>query len=131
MTPKQQKFVEEYLIDLNATKAAMRAGYSKKTAHRIGAENMQKPAIKKAINEARKKFSQKTEVTTEKIIKGFSDIAFSDSEMTEDRDKVASLNSLARIMGMFNDKLSVKHSGLTDSRVNDIKLKILGIDSNE
>ncbi len=40
MTPKQQRFVDEYLIDLNATQAAIRAGYSKKTARAVGSENL-------------------------------------------------------------------------------------------
>lgn len=54
LTNKQQAFVDEYLIDLNATQAAIRAGYSKKTAGRIGQENLQKPVIMAAI-EARMK----------------------------------------------------------------------------
>ena len=49
LTPKQNRFVEEYLIDLNATKAAVRAGYSEKTARQIGSENLSKPAIQEAI----------------------------------------------------------------------------------
>lgn len=49
LTPKQQAFVDEYLIDLNATRAAIRAGYSEKAAQTIGAENMRKPLIKQAI----------------------------------------------------------------------------------
>ena len=40
MTPKQQRFVEEYLVDLNATQAAIRAGYSARTASQIGEENL-------------------------------------------------------------------------------------------
>jgi phage terminase small subunit len=48
---KQQKFVLEYLLDLNATQAAKRAGYSKKTAYAIGSENLKKPEIKEAIKE--------------------------------------------------------------------------------
>ena len=43
LTPKQQRFVEEYLIDLNATKAAIRSGYSEKTAYSVGHENLKKP----------------------------------------------------------------------------------------
>ncbi len=54
LTPKQQRFVEEYLIDLNATQAAIRAGYSEKTANEIGAENLAKPSIAKAIQDALK-----------------------------------------------------------------------------
>jgi phage terminase small subunit len=46
MTPKQTRFIDEYLIDLNATQAAIRAGYSKKTARQMGTENLSKPYIK-------------------------------------------------------------------------------------
>lgn len=46
MTEKQKRFVEEYLIDLNATQAAIRAGYSAKTARQTGQENLSKPDIK-------------------------------------------------------------------------------------
>ena len=49
MTAKQQRFCDEYLIDLNATQAAIRAGYSKKTANRIATENLSKPVIKEYI----------------------------------------------------------------------------------
>lgn len=51
MTKKQKRFCDEYLIDLNATQAAIRAGYSKKTAYSIGVENLKKPDIKKYIDE--------------------------------------------------------------------------------
>ena len=49
MTAKQQRFCDEYLIDLNATQAAIRAGYSVKTAQQMGAENLSKPVIKQYI----------------------------------------------------------------------------------
>ena len=50
MTPKQKLFIAEYLTDFNATQAAIRAGYSKKTAAAIGAENLTKPKIKDEID---------------------------------------------------------------------------------
>lgn len=50
LTPKQERFVCEYLKDLNATQAAIRAGYSEKSAAQIGAENLRKPAIKEVID---------------------------------------------------------------------------------
>ena len=49
MTAKQQRFCDEYLIDMNATQAAVRAGYSQKTARVIGQENLTKPAIREYI----------------------------------------------------------------------------------
>lgn len=51
MTAKQKRFCDEYLIDLNATQAAIRAGYSKKTAYRTGCDNLSKPQIKAYIAE--------------------------------------------------------------------------------
>lgn len=49
LTAKQKRFCDEYLVDLNATQAAIRAGYSRKTAYSIGVENLKKPEIKKYI----------------------------------------------------------------------------------
>ena len=54
LTPKQQRFVEEYLIDLNATQAAIRAGYSEKTAQQMWSENLLKPVIADAIKAGQK-----------------------------------------------------------------------------
>ena len=51
LTAKQQRFCDEYLIDLNATQAAIRAGYSKNAARQIGTENMSKPSIREYIEE--------------------------------------------------------------------------------
>lgn len=50
LTAKQKRFCDEYLIDLNATQAAIRAGYSEKTANRIGTENLSKPVIREYID---------------------------------------------------------------------------------
>ena len=52
MTKKQKRFVDEYLIDLNITQAAIRAGYSPKTAYSIGSENLKKPEIRACIEKA-------------------------------------------------------------------------------
>ena len=55
LTDKQRRFIDEYCIDLNATQAAIRAGYSQKAARAIGGENLSKPAIKSAIEAALEK----------------------------------------------------------------------------
>ena len=60
MTPLQSAFVDEYLIDLNATQAAIRAGYSVDTARQIGCENLAKPDIADAIAVAKEKRSEQT-----------------------------------------------------------------------
>lgn len=77
LTDKQKKFVDEYLICLNATEAAIRAGYSKKTAGSVGHENLKKPEIEKAIAEKQKKLQEKTEITTERVLDEYAKLAFS------------------------------------------------------
>jgi phage terminase small subunit len=78
LTDKQQRFVEEYLVDLNATQAAIRAGYSEKTAHVIGPENLGKPVIASAIAEAQTERSLRTQVTADMVVKELARIGFSD-----------------------------------------------------
>ncbi len=68
LTPKQKRFVAEYLIDLNATAAAKRAGYSEKNAGKIGPELLGKTRISAAIQEAIQRRSQRTEVTQDYVI---------------------------------------------------------------
>ena len=69
LTPKQKRFVDEYLIDLNATQAAIRAGYSKKTASVVGCENLTKPNIAKAIEESQSQRSKRTKVDADYVLK--------------------------------------------------------------
>lgn len=73
MTPKQQAFVNEYLIDLNAAQAAIRAGYSKKTARKIGCENLTKPDIASAIVEAKEARAELTKIDAAWVLKRLSD----------------------------------------------------------
>lgn len=78
LTDLQRKFVKEYLIDLNATQAAIRAGYSEKTAYSIGQENLKKPQISAAIQAAINKRAEKTEITADKVLQRWWDIATAD-----------------------------------------------------
>lgn len=79
LTAKQKRFCDEYLIDLNATQAAIRAGYSKKTAYRTGADNLRKPQIEEYIAKRQKELSRSTEITQERVIKELALIAFSNN----------------------------------------------------
>jgi phage terminase small subunit len=71
-------FVKEYLVDLNATQAALRAGYSEKTAYRTGADNLKKPQIQEAIQQAMQKREQRTEITADKVLEEYAKLGFSD-----------------------------------------------------
>jgi phage terminase small subunit len=68
LTDKQQRFVEEYLVDLNASAAARRAGYSEKTAGAIGDENLKKPEIAAAVQAAMDERSQRTEISADYVL---------------------------------------------------------------
>lgn len=76
MTKKQKRFIEEYLIDLNATQAAIRAGYSPDTAYSIGNENMKKPEIKTRIDKAMAERSKRTGVNADRVVMELAKIAF-------------------------------------------------------
>lgn len=68
LTAKQARFVKEYLVDLNATQAAIRAGYSEKTAKVIGSENLTKPAIASAVAAAQQKRSEEIGITAHAVL---------------------------------------------------------------
>lgn len=76
LTPKQQRFVAEYLVDLNATQAAVRAGYSAKTAAVIGVENLRKPNVAEAITERQAKLAAKHDITLDRIVAELAKIGF-------------------------------------------------------
>tara|TARA_R110002126_G_scaffold74356_3_gene185470 strand:- start:1192 stop:1749 length:558 start_codon:yes stop_codon:yes gene_type:complete len=78
LTPKQEAFVQEYLIDLNATQAAIRAGYSEKTANEQGSRLLANVKIAKAIAEAKADRSERTGVTQDMVIAELAKIGFSD-----------------------------------------------------
>lgn len=75
LTPKQERFVQEYLVDLNATAAAKRAGYSEKRASELGYQLLHKTTVQTAIQRAVISRSQRTEVTQDYVIEKLMDIA--------------------------------------------------------
>ena len=74
LTPKQKQFCEEYIIDLNATQAAIRAGYSPKTANRIASENLSKLDIQNYICELKNKRQERIEYTQDDVMKDLLEI---------------------------------------------------------
>lgn len=76
LTPKQEAFIQEYLVDLNATQAAIRAGYSKRTAYRTGADNLKKPQIATAIAKAKVERAKRVEITADRVLEELARIGF-------------------------------------------------------
>lgn len=76
MTKKQQRFVEEYLIDLNATQAVIRAGYKPDNAQQMGSENLSKPVISAAIAKAMAERSKRTGINQDRVLHELARIGF-------------------------------------------------------
>lgn len=109
LTPKQEAFVSEYLIDLNATQAAIRAGYSQKNAGKIGPELLGKTRIAEAIHRAMEKRQERTEVTQDYVISKLKEIADKEaSDYTESdlkySSKLKALELLGKHTGAFEPK---------------------------
>lgn len=77
LTPKQARFVEEYLVDLNATQAAIRAGYSADSAYAIGSMNLTKPEVAEAVAAAQKARSERTQITQDDVMRELARVGFS------------------------------------------------------
>ena len=136
LTPKQMRFVDEWLIDFNGTQAAIRAGYSEKTAAATAARLLRNVNIQAEISRRQKDLQRRTEVTQEQVVKELARLAFADASvvcvtdfdnLTEDQraaiqgikptnfgweiklcDKLKALELLGRHIGMFNAKLDIK-----------------------
>lgn len=86
LTEKQRRFVDEYLIDLNATQAAIRAGYSVKTAREQASQNLTKLNIQQAISEKMAERSKRTGVNQDRIVLELAKIAFVNAADVIDSD---------------------------------------------
>ncbi|MEE8289772.1 MAG: terminase small subunit [Nitrosomonadaceae bacterium] len=110
LTAKQEKFCEEYMIDLNATQAAIRAGYSEKTADVIGCENLGKPSISERITELKESMCAKTRLTADFIINGLMEEAQYCSEGSSHGARVKAFEVLGKYKDLNLWKESVEHS---------------------
>lgn len=161
LTAKMKRFAEEYIVDLNAAQAAIRAGYSARTAKQIGQENLTKPDLQEYIQNLMDERSKRTEITADMVLREYAKLGFSNItdylsveqrlitiDTTEDgapitdtvqvvrifetdmvpeekmravaeikqtkegialklHDKKGALDSIARHLGMFNDKSTI------------------------
>ena len=126
LTNKQIKFCQEYIIELNATQAAIRAGYSKNTARFIACENLTKPNIQQKLAELQKEVAKRNEVTIDIIIAELKELGFSNisdfmhngkmlplAEVAKDKLKAVSQVKLTRSVN-GNDKREIIEFKLYD-----------------
>lgn len=86
LTDKQAKFVDEYLIDLNATQAAIRAGYSANRASEIGYQQLRKTTVQEAIAEAMEKRSKRVQRTADDVMRDLAAIRADAMQIVRDKD---------------------------------------------
>lgn len=122
LTAKQRRFVQEYLIDLNATQAAIRAGYSKNSARQVGTENLSKPSIKQAIEEKLKQIDEEKTADAKEIREFWTKVMRGDEKETVLRydseghqveteidvsmkDRIRASELMGKSFAMFTDKV--------------------------
>ena len=117
-TPKQKRFVEEYLIDLNATQAAIRAGYSPETAKDIGCQNLAKLNISAAIAKAMAERSKRTGVNQDRIVLELAKIAFvNPADVDISNPETATADDAAAIQSVKVKRFSTKDGGGTEREI--------------
>jgi len=115
LNARQEAFIREYLIDFNATQAAIRAGYSTKGAYVNGPRLLRDARIAEGIRAASLARANKTDVTIEKIIRGWEEIAYAPdptegthaSRVIYPRDRLKALELLARYKGLFVERQEI------------------------
>lgn len=125
MTPKQKRFCDEYLIDTNATQAAIRAGYSAKTAYAIGNENLNKPEIRAYIDKRLEEIQSKTIASAEEVIQYLTSVLRGESKSSvlslcgdgcqevieknpDEKERLKAAELLAKRYGLLTDKIGVE-----------------------
>ena len=129
MTEKQKRFCDEYLIDLNATQAAIRAGYSDKTARAIGNENLMKPNIKNYIAERMEEKEKELIADQDEVLRYLTSVLRGQSQSTElvvegvgdgcseartimkepsEKDRLKAAELLGKRYGLYTDKVEAE-----------------------
>lgn len=128
MTPKQKRFCDEYLVDLNATQAAIRAGYSKKTARQIGEQNLSKLVIRSYIDARMAEKESSLIASQEDVLKTLSNILSGEEVGTvlrgvgkgaqvidqappSNADKIRAAEILGKYYKLFTDRQEVEVKG--------------------
>ena len=124
LTPKQERFIDEYLIDLNATAAAKRAGYSEKNAEKIGHQLLEKTRVAAEVEKRKQKRRERTELTAEWVIGKLKDLAeraaeYHDAPHIQAANK--SLELLGKHLGLYTDKVNVSGQLTVNSSLEELR----------
>jgi phage terminase small subunit len=107
MTPKQEAFVREYLIDLNATQAAMRAGYSAKTANEQGARLLANVSVRSAIEQAKARRAEESSISAKYVLDSIQRVAETAERENKFSDAIRGFELLGKHLGIFVEKREI------------------------
>lgn len=132
LTEKQTLFVQEYLVDLNATKAALRAGYSDNSPSEIGSELLRKTSVKAAIRKELKKRARRLQISADKVLREYAIIGFSDIghilDFTGDEIRLKPAKEIdlyaRRAIKSFKVKTTSKGSGDDKETINESEFQL-------
>lgn len=97
LSPKQERFCEEYMLDLNASEAAVRAGFSRRSRQQLGHLMLQDPRIAERITELKRKASERLEISADNVIQEIASVAFSNiKDFLTSENTIRSINDLPR-----------------------------------
>jgi hypothetical protein len=102
LTPKQRRFVDEYLVDLNATQAAIRAGYSARTANEQGARLLANASLAAAVQSAQLARSERVRITQDDVLRGLHREATRMGDGSSHSARVAAWGLIGKHLGMFD-----------------------------
>lgn len=111
LTDKQTAFVREYLVDLNATQAAIRAGYSERTASRIGPQLLGKTCVREAIEKAQAKRARRVEIKAEDVLRGVIEVTTQARESGDLKTALKGYELQGKHLGMWTEKVKQEVSG--------------------
>ena len=123
LNSKQKRFCEEYLIDLNATQAAIRAKYAKKSAYSTGYENLKKEKIQSYINNLMLWRSLRTQVAADRVLEELAKIALAD-EGVKIKDKLKALGMLAKHVCINDELLDLEKRARMGSQLESLERKL-------
>lgn len=128
LPPKQARFAEEYLIDLNATQAAIRAGYSEKTAYRTGADLLKKPQIQELVTQHREERSRRVQMDADRVLQRLVEIDQMDvADILDDDGRVLPIKQWPGVWRRYATSIDVvetSEGGNEDDRATSLLKKI-------
>ena len=101
LTPKQDSFCQEYMVDCNATQAAIRAGYSKRTAGKIASHLVVKSSIKQRIKELQEKQKKRLDYNADDVVQGFIDVTSRAQTAKDLGNENRALENLGKHLGIY------------------------------